>query len=55
MKNEPTYLGDSVYANFDGELIEIFTFNGVAVGQQIYLEPEVLKNFLSYVGGSKND
>jgi len=50
-----TYLGDSVYANFDGYQIELFTFNGLGVTNQIYLDPETLKSFLSYVKEVRNE
>ncbi len=39
-----TYLGDSVYAGFDGHMIEL-----VADGERrIYLEPQVFENLLLY-------
>lgn len=50
-----TYLGDALYANFDGYQIELFTFNGLGVTNQIYLDTETLKCFLSYVERIRND
>lgn len=52
---DATYLGDSLYANFDGYQIELFTFNGLGVTNQIYLDTETLKCFLSYVERIRND
>ena len=50
-----TYLGDSLYVNFDGYQIELFTFNGLGITNQIYLDTETLKCFLSYVERIRND
>jgi hypothetical protein len=36
------YIGDGVYASFDGYSIWIWTDNGVEQSQQIALEPSVL-------------
>lgn len=47
MENE-TYLGDAVYASFDGHQIKLRTGDGYA--QVIYLEPSVwyaLQNFVA--------
>jgi len=41
-KNE-TYLGDAVYARFDGYHIWIYTSNGVHNSEPIALEPSVLQ------------
>ena len=35
------YLGDSVYANYDGYSIRLYTSNGLMEYSEIYLEPEV--------------
>ena len=49
--NDEVYLGDSVYAQFDGYGIELTTHNGYDDDprNRIYLDPEVLAKFLSYV------
>lgn len=41
MPETDVYLGDSVYASFDGYLIRIYTNNGFGPQNEIYLEPEV--------------
>lgn len=43
-----TYLGDGVYARFDGYQTWIFTSNGVTISEPIALEPEVLKALNDY-------
>jgi hypothetical protein len=35
------YLGDGVYADFDGYMIQLTSENGEAVLEEIYLEPQV--------------
>jgi hypothetical protein len=42
------YLGDSVYAESDGNIILLTTEDGVAVTNRIYLEPEVLQALWDY-------
>ena len=37
------YLGDSVYADFDGYSIVLTTENGMGASNTIMLEPEVMK------------
>ena len=39
------YLGDAVYAEFDGYSIILTTENGIAATNTIYLEPEVVRAF----------
>lgn len=41
--NRKVYLGDGVYAYYDGYGVILTTENGIAVTNTIYLEPEVLK------------
>lgn len=44
------YLGDGLYASFDGYQFRLAAFNGVAVHDQVYLNVDgVLQNFLTYV------
>jgi hypothetical protein len=45
----PVYLGDGLYASFDGFQIELFAYNGVEKTNIVYLEPSVLKSFEAYV------
>ncbi len=37
------YLGDSVYATFDGYITTIYLDNGMGAHTQIVMEPEVLE------------
>jgi hypothetical protein len=41
--DEKVYLGDGVYAYFDGYGIMLTSENGLAVTNKIYLEQDVLK------------
>lgn len=45
---EPVYLGDGLYADFDGYQIELYASNGMRKTNQIYLEPRVLEAFYRY-------
>lgn len=42
------YLGDGVYADFDGEVITLTTENGVSVTNTIELDRHVMKSFDIY-------
>lgn len=46
-----TYLGDSVYAEFDGYAITLTTENGHGPSNTIVLEPEVLRRLIDYKDG----
>jgi hypothetical protein len=50
------YLGDGLYAEFDGWQIRLFAHSGVNSTNVVFLEPDVLAAFLRYVerlkGGS---
>ena len=51
---EKRYLGDSVYAEFDGYGITLTTENGYGPSNIIYLEPQVLaalENYKAYLTG----
>lgn len=45
-----TYLGDSVYASFDGFMMKLETNNGMGADNEIYLEDQVFLAFLEFVG-----
>lgn len=45
---ENTYLGDSVYASFDGFVIRIFTENSLGKRNVIFMEPEVFRAFVAW-------
>lgn len=58
MINEKTYLGDGLYAEFDGYMIRLSASNGIFDTNAVYLEPKVLIRFLDYIekiGEKKND
>ena len=46
---EPTYLGDGLYADFDGCQIELYASNGAYKTNQVYLDSSTLQAFLDYV------
>jgi hypothetical protein len=46
---KPEYLGDGLYADYDGWQIRLFATNGVTTTNEVYLEPSVLQAFLSFV------
>jgi hypothetical protein len=52
----PVYLGDGLYASFDGWQIRLYADNGLGTTNEVFLEPSVLADFLRYVeklkGGS---
>jgi hypothetical protein len=43
------YLGDGLYVSFDGFQFRLYTSNGIQMISEVFLEPEVLKNFEDYV------
>ena len=47
------YLGDSVYADFDGYMICLTTENGMGPSNTIYLEPEVMRELIRYAESLK--
>ena len=54
MDHEDVYLGDGLFASFDGWQVELYASNGVCKTNQVYLEPSVLKSFLTYANGLPN-
>lgn len=46
--NKETYLGDAVYASFDGYQIKLRTTNGIETTNEIYLEPETFNNLVKW-------
>lgn len=46
--SEPVYLGDAVYASFDGFQIWLRTSNGIQVLDQIALDPSVYAALIRY-------
>ena len=45
---KPTYLGDGVYACFDGYQVWIWTSDGISESERIALEPETLRSLNNY-------
>lgn len=48
MSGLKSYLGDSVYADFDGFGITLTTENGHGPSNEIYIEPQILKALNEY-------
>ena len=46
---DDTYLGDGLYAAFDGYQVELYASDGIVKTNQVYLDPHVLAAFLKYV------
>lgn len=49
MINEPQYLGDGLYGQFDGYLVWLLANSPTHPTDKVALEPEVLESFLSFV------
>lgn len=49
MSSPKEYLGDGVYAVFDGHAIVLTTENGVCITNTIYVEPQVLEALLAWI------
>jgi hypothetical protein len=49
MDEQKSYLGDSVYADFDGFAIILTTENGYGPNNWIYMEPMIVDAFIGYV------
>ena len=52
---KPSYLGDSVYVEFDGFMLGLYTDNGFGPSNEIFLERSVLKNLNDYANEVDND
>jgi hypothetical protein len=46
------YLGDGVYAEFDGYHIVLTTENGIETTNTIYLEPPVVRGLEEFIKGT---
>ena len=44
-----TYLGDGLYASYDGYQIRLYASNGIYATNEVFLEPAVLRSFEEYV------
>lgn len=45
----PRYLGDGLYAEFDGYQFKLYAHNGVLATDAVYLDPSVTQSFINYV------
>ena len=52
---KPEYLGDGLYAEYDGWQIRLYAHNGVSHTNEVFLEPDVLAAFQRYVTKLKGD
>lgn len=50
---EPEYLGDGLYASWDGWQVHLYAHNGAYSTNEVFLEPAVLAAFLLYVENLK--
>lgn len=53
-KMKKVYLGDSVYAEYDGYGIILTTENGYGASNRIFFEPEVLEMLEAYLNRLKS-
>lgn len=49
MSTRKEYLGDGVYVDFDGYMLDLTVENGISVTNRILLEPSVYHALVSYV------
>ena len=47
--DQKIYLGDAVYANYDGYHVVLTTENGISTTNKIFLEPPVYQALIKYV------
>lgn len=55
MSDKKVYLGDAVYASFDGWGITLTNSDGIRDLDKIYLEPEVFAALNRFVDGIKKE
>jgi hypothetical protein len=49
LPNEPVYLGDGLYAQYDGDQVELSAQNGIWKTDIVFLNGVVLSRFLDYL------
>ena len=54
-RTHQTYLGDGLYAEFDGWQVWLFTHDGYQRTNAVALEPGVLTKFLAYLEALKSE
>lgn len=47
--DKKVYLGDGLYANFDGYQVALTAENGICVTNVVYLDPQVARAFEQYL------
>lgn len=47
--DRPYYLGDGLYATYDGEMYTLFAHNGLDTTDKVFLDNSVLAAFFEYV------
>lgn len=53
-KQNKVYLGDAVYADFDGHHIILTTENGFEATNTIFLDSDVASSLVDYINRKKN-
>ena len=53
LDDSATYLGDGLYVSHDGWQVELFAHDGIGKTNQVFLDPDVLKNFVDWLKVSK--
>ena len=48
------YLGDGLYADFDGYQVELYAHNGISKTNSVFLDGTVLAAFQQYIRGVRN-
>ncbi|MGO9545963.1 MAG: hypothetical protein ACLPPF_14380 [Rhodomicrobium sp.] len=46
---EQVYLGNSLYASFDGECVTLAASNGIVTTNEVVLEPSALEELLNFL------
>jgi len=49
LKENSHYLGDGLYAYYDGYQIRLFSSNGLKVLEHVFLNDEVIARFIDYI------
>lgn len=55
MSDKKVYLGDAVYAHYDGYHVVLTTEDGIVVSNTIYLEPSVIEALRLFVASVRAD
>lgn len=52
-RDKDQYLGDGLYASYDGYQLRLYTSDGISVTNEVFLEPLVYTALLEYVAKLK--